>query len=75
MEEIDALIDKFKRKMHTHPQLSSVWVNYLIIKKSKLSSLLEQGEQTLQMFETTNDIPTHSLALLYLMERYSDTHS
>jgi hypothetical protein len=74
MEEIEHLINKFKEKMHTHPELSSLWVNYLLIKKSNLSFLIEQGEQTLQMFETIDDVPTHSIALLYLINKYSDTN-
>jgi hypothetical protein len=72
MDQLDILIDKFKQKAQTHPELSKLWIHYLSIKKTHLSSLLSQGEYTLEMLETTDDIPIHSIALLFLMERYSD---
>lgn len=72
MDELDALIDKFNRKMETHPELSSVWINYITIKKMRLRNIIQHGEQTLQMLETTDDIPIHSIALLYLMEKYTN---
>jgi|TARA_B100000768_G_scaffold179748_1_gene198097 hypothetical protein len=72
MDELDALIEKFNRKMETHPELSSVWINYITLKKMRLRDIIQHGEHTLQMLETTDDIPIHSIALLYLMEKYTN---
>lgn len=75
MDELDKLIDRFNNKMETHPELSTVWVNYITIKKMRLMSMIQQGEKTLEMLETTNDIPIQSIALLYLMERYTNDNN
>jgi len=71
-DQLDTLIHKFKDKIDTHPELAKLWVHYLTIKQARLKSVIEQAEQTLQMFETTDDIPTHTIALVYLMERYTN---
>ena len=71
-DKLDALIDKFTNKMETHPELSSVWINYITIKKMRLRKIIQQGENTLLMLETTDDIPLHSIALLYMMDKYTN---
>lgn len=71
-DQLNTLIHKFKDKIETHPELAKLWVHYLTIKQARLKSVIEQAEQTLQMFETTDDIPTHTIALVYLMERYTN---
>ena len=72
MEHIDSLIDKFNLKLVTHPEISLVWINYLTIKKDRLTSIIQQGEETIEMMETTDDIPVQTIALLYMIERYTN---
>jgi len=72
MEQIDSLIDKFNLKIESHPDISLVWINYLTIKKKRLCSMIQQGEQTIEMLETTDDIPAPTIALLYMIERYKN---
>jgi len=72
MEHIDSLIDKFNLKLVTHPEISLVWINYLTIKKERLTSIIQQGEETIEMMETTDDIPVQTIALLYMLERYTN---
>jgi hypothetical protein len=71
-DKLDALIDKFTNKMETHPQLCRVWINYITIKKIRLRKIIRQGEETLRTLETTDDIPLHSIALLYMIEKYTN---
>ena len=72
MEQIDSLIDKFNLKMVSHPDISLMWINYLTIKKDRLYSMIQQAEHTIEMLETTDDIPAQTIALLYLIERYTN---
>ena len=33
MESIDNLITRFRSKEESHPEMSKLWINYLILKK------------------------------------------
>ena len=35
MEKIDKLIDKFKDRTITHPELATMWIHYLTLKRDK----------------------------------------
>tara|TARA_B100001769_G_scaffold275313_2_gene277121 strand:- start:4507 stop:4731 length:225 start_codon:yes stop_codon:yes gene_type:complete len=63
----DALIDKFNNVKDTHPELSKLWINYLILKKNKLNNLHIQAEALLNNLNNTKDISIESLLLLYLI--------
>tara|TARA_Y100000768_G_scaffold388679_1_gene386104 strand:+ start:1104 stop:1328 length:225 start_codon:yes stop_codon:yes gene_type:complete len=63
----DALIDKFNNVKDTHPELSKLWINYLILKKNKLNNLHIQAETLLNNLNNTKDISIESVLLLYLI--------
>ena len=67
--KINALVEKFHRKTNTHPELSHLWILYLSEKKKQMEDLLIQGENTLEMLETTNDISLNNIIILLLVLR------
>jgi hypothetical protein len=64
MERLDRLIEKFKDKSITHPQISSLWVNYLEIKKENINIRLAQGEKLLDELSVSGDINVSLLMCL-----------
>jgi|TARA_B110000967_G_C18646813_1_gene441286 hypothetical protein len=64
MERLDRLIEKFKDKSSTHPQISSLWVNYLEIKKENINMRLAQGEKLLDELSVSGDINVSLLMCL-----------
>ena len=64
MERLDRLIEKFKDKSITHPQISSLWVNYHEIKKENINIRLEQGEKLLDELSVSGDINVSLLMCL-----------
>ena len=64
MERLDRLIEKFKDKSITHPQISSLWVNYLEIKKENINMRLAQGEKLLDELSVSGDINVSLLMCL-----------
>ena len=65
MERLDRLIEKFKDKSCTHPNMSSLWVNYLEVKKENLDSRLTQGEKIVDELLGMDDInPSLLMCLL-----------
>jgi hypothetical protein len=67
MESIDNLINKFTLIEDTHPQVSKLWINYLIIKKNKLNNLINQGENTLELLSDTDDISIENIQTLFIL--------
>lgn len=67
MESIDNLINKFKLIEDTHPEISKLWINYLIIKKNKLNNLINQGENTLELLSDTDDITIENIQTLFIL--------
>ena len=64
MERLDRLIEKFKDKSSTHPHISSLWVNYLEIKKDNIIMRLTQGEKLLDELSVSGDINVSLLMCL-----------
>ena len=64
MERLDRLVEKFKDKSITHPQISLLWVNYLEIKKENINMRLEQGEKLLDELSVSGDINVSLLMCL-----------
>ena len=67
MESIDNLINKFTLIEDTHPEISKLWINYLIIKKNKLNNLINQGENTLELLSDTDDITIENIQTLFIL--------
>lgn len=64
MDSLDNLIDKFDSMKDTHPNLSKIWIEYLKIKQERIENIIQQGEYTLQQFETTDDLQLITISLL-----------
>ena len=64
MERIDKLIDKFKSKSATHPNISLLWINYLEAKKKNLDTRLVQGEKLIDGLTGSGDISESLLMCL-----------
>ena len=65
MERLDRLIEKFKDKSSTHPHISTLWVNYLEVKKENLDMRLTQGEKIADELIGIDDInPSLLICLL-----------
>lgn len=70
MDDIDSLIHRFNSMKDTHPELSKLWINYLIIKKSKLNNLINQGEKTLELLSDTQDISIETILTLLILNQH-----
>ena len=71
MERLDKLIEKFKDKSSTHPYTSSLWINYLEVKKENLDLRLTQGEKIVDELLEMNDINPSLLMCLITDTRSS----
>ena len=69
MDSIDNLITKFNSIKDTHPELFKVWINYLIIQKTKLNNLIHQGEKTLEVLSYTDDISIENILTLVILNQ------
>tara|TARA_B100001175_G_scaffold82627_1_gene69250 strand:+ start:635 stop:856 length:222 start_codon:yes stop_codon:yes gene_type:complete len=69
MDSIDNLITRFNSIKDTHPELSKLWINYLIIQKTKLNNLIHQGEKTLEVLSYTDDISIENILTLVILNQ------
>lgn len=69
MESIDNLITRFNSIKDTHPELSKLWINYLIIQKTKLNNLIHQGEKTVEVLSYTDDISIENILTLVILNQ------
>jgi hypothetical protein len=61
--EIERLMSSFKEKMDTHPELSTVWYNYLKIQNEKIKALISQGDSVINRMNNMPDISIKSIIL------------
>ena len=66
MESIDNLITRFRSKEESHPEMSKLWINYLIL-KNKLNNLINQAENTLEKLSYTNDISKETILTMIIL--------
>ena len=66
---IPQLIEKFKEKKNTHPELATLWHNYLLIRQKRYEELTKQASDLLENMETCDDVSVDVLALLFIMQR------
>ena len=66
--EIERLMDIFKEKMNTHPELSSIWYNYLKNHNEKIKVIVEQGKYVIDNMDKISDISIQSVILSILIE-------
>jgi hypothetical protein len=65
MEKIDTLIDEFKSKMTTHPELATMWINYLTLKKAKYFEIEKRAECAIEYMNDISDISLETIIAIY----------
>lgn len=65
MEKIDALIYKFNGKLTTHPELATMWINYLTLKKEKYFEIEKRAEYAIECMNDISDISLHTIMTIY----------
>ena len=66
MDELDKLINDFQYKSASHPNLSTLWIDYLMLRKQNINKLITQGKSTLKLMESVNDVNRDDMLLLIL---------
>jgi hypothetical protein len=66
MDEIDKLINDFQDKKVSHPNLSTLWIDYLMLRKHNTNKLITQGNTTLKLMESVPDVNMDDMLLLIL---------
>ena len=62
----DKLINDFQDKLASHPNLSTLWIDYLMLRKQNTNKLITQGNMTLKLMESINDVNRDDMLLLIL---------
>tara|TARA_B100001996_G_C18231895_1_gene427875 strand:+ start:198 stop:413 length:216 start_codon:yes stop_codon:yes gene_type:complete len=65
MEKIDALISKFNGKLITHPELATMWINYLTFKKEKYFEIEKRAEYAIECMNDISDISLQTIMTIY----------
>jgi hypothetical protein len=63
---LDKLISDFQDKSVSHPNLSKLWIDYLTVRKLNTNKLITQGNNTLKLMESVNDVDMDDMLLLLL---------
>jgi len=66
MDDLYTLIRDFQNKMVSHPNLSTLWIDYLSVREWNTSKLITQGKTTLKLMETVQDVNRDDVLLLIL---------
>lgn len=74
MDELDKLIDSFQEKLDTHPNIATLWIDYLSLRKNNTNKLITQGKSTLKLLENVPDVDMKDMLLLiiFLKSQISD---
>lgn len=74
MDELDKLISDFQDKTVSHPNISTLWINYLMLRKNNNNKLITQGNTTLKLMESVHDVDMNNILLLiiFLKSQISD---
>ena len=62
----DKLINDFQDKLASHPNLSTLWIDYLTLRKQNTNKLITQGNTTLKLMESVQDVDMKDMLLLIL---------
>ena len=65
MERIDALICKFNDKLTTHPELATMWIHYLTLKKEKYFEIENRAEYAIECMNDISDISLQTIMTIY----------
>ena len=64
--EFDKLISEFKDKTASHPNISTLWIDYLMLRKNNTNKIITQGKSTLKLMESVKDVDMNDMLLLIL---------
>ena len=63
---LDKLISDFQDKLASHPNISTLWIDYLTLRKHNTNKLITQGNTTLKLMESVQDVEMKDMLLLIL---------
>jgi hypothetical protein len=64
LEEFEFVLNTIKNKKDTHPNLSRLWGEYLLLKKEKFEKDIEQAKIVIENMEVMSDLSWESITLL-----------
>ena len=70
---VDDILNRFDRYKETHPNIVTLWKNYINIKKQNMLKIIQESNDVLSKLDTVNDIPLNDITLLYVTQ--STLHS
>jgi hypothetical protein len=70
---VDDILSRFDRYKETHPNIVTLWKNYINIKKQNMLKIIQESHDVLSKLETVNDIPLNDLTLFCVIQ--STLHS
>ena len=68
MEKFNGLLNKFNEKKTSHPELATLWINYLEIKLQHMNDVLIHGHNTINSMDTMSDFSPETIQLLYILQ-------
>jgi len=68
-EKIDKIRNLIEMKKEKYPNITSVWSKYLDKQIISLETSMSKAEDIFENIEIQEDLPMHSIALLYLLSK------
>jgi hypothetical protein len=65
MEKFNELIDKFKNKKSSNPELADLWINYLEIKIEHFNNIINQANNTIANLDNHPELSLETIKFLY----------
>ena len=65
MEKFNELIDKFKNKKSSNPELADLWINYLEIKIEHFNNIINQANNTIANLDNHPELSLETIQFLY----------
>ena len=67
--EFERIIDRLKEANSSHPNLSNLWANYLLLKRKAYDKALLEANNMLDSLSSTQDPDHETLIALYAISR------
>lgn len=64
INETNTILAELQAKSATHPNTTSVWINYVNLKKTRLENTLKLARDSLSLMETIPDLSQENLVTL-----------
>tara|TARA_Y100000389_G_scaffold100138_1_gene96905 strand:+ start:2285 stop:2509 length:225 start_codon:yes stop_codon:yes gene_type:complete len=65
MDELTELINKFKNKKNSNPELAKFWINYLEIKIEHFNNIINQANNTIANIDNHPELSLETIQFLY----------